>query len=355
MGRKTGTTRLCALLAAAALLLGGCGVSGQDSYEVLGEVASNSAPQATAYDFPATLRQLYPTSDHVILGQVRSISGKTAQVLTVKVIEGTFLSEDDLVDVTFPEETKPELDEIYLLFLQEKDGKFQVQVDAAGLICVQEELLVLQSGSSISLTQALSDIDKIQNFVYIPSYFTYYRELDELVRGSSVVFTGTVISIGETKETRFYVREAGLEEITTSPSVSVGIAVQEFLKGSAAQQLQVILSDDMYANTTIESTFDQAAYSKENMPALEEGMQYLFFLVESPAGKHGSYYLFVNPFQGYVPLYSDETLIPIPINAPFSYMQDMESVRMDIAAILSGEYRSEEYDSSEEYSTSILG
>ena len=117
------------------------------------------------------------------------------------------------------------------------------------------------------------------------------------------------------------------------------------MKGSEEDEIQVILSDDMYVNTTIESTLDQAAYSKDNMPALEEGMQYLFFLCESPAGKHGNYYLFINPFQGYVPLYGDETLIPIPINAPFSYMQEMDSIRMDVEAILNGDYYGIEYPS----------
>ena len=283
MRRNAGKTRLCALVTAGALLLGGCGVSEESSYEVLGEVASSTAQQTTpSYDFSATLRQLYPTSDHVLIGQVRSVSGTTAQVLTVKVIEGALISEDETVSVEFPDEYEPEENEIYLLFLQEENGKYEVQVDESGLISVQDDYLVPQTGSTISLTQALADIDKIQNFVYIPSYFTYYRELDELVLGSSLVLTGTVQSVSEPEKTRFYVREAGLEEITTSSSISATIEVQEVLKGTISGEIQVILSDDMYTNTTIESTFDQAAYSKENAPALEEGMQYLFFLVESP-------------------------------------------------------------------------
>jgi len=327
------------------MFLGGCRTSSQGNYEVLGEVISENTPVPTAYDFPATLRQLYPTSDHVVIGQIQSLSGLRARILTVKVLEGSLISEDQVIDVLFPSELPAAEGEIYLLFLQDKSGTYQAQTDEAGLISVQDDQLVPESGSSISLAQAMADIDKIQNFVYIPSYFTYYRELEQLVRRASLVFTGTVQSLSEPREMRFYVREAGLEEITTSLSLSITISPDEFLKGSAEDEIRVILSDDMYVNTTIESTLDQAAYSKDNMPALEEGMQYLFFLIESPAGKHGNYHLFVNPFQGYVPLYGDETLIPIPINAPFSYMQEMDSIRMDVEAILNGEYHGVEYSS----------
>lgn len=337
--------RACCALLAAALCFSGCGVSDQGNYEVLGEVISGNTPAPEAYDFPATLRQLYPTSDCVVIAQIQNLAGKRADVLTVKALEGNFIAEDEIFEVDFSAGPLPSEGMIYLLFLQEEKGVLRAQTDEAGLIAVEGDQLIAQTGTSISLSQAMADIDKIQNFVYIPSYFTYYRELEELVSSSAMIFTGTVEELTEPEEMRFYVREAGLEEITTSSSVALTILPQEFLKGFAEGELQVILSDDMYVNTTIGSTLDQAAYSKENMPAFEVGMQYLFFLIESPAGKHGNYYLLVNPFQGYVPLFGEETLIPIPINAPFSYMQEMEELRMDVEAILSGEYSGVEYSS----------
>lgn len=317
-------------------LLSGCAARTSGGYEVLDQMPQSSDASFGEFDFSATLRLLYPKSESVVIALLTSAGPYITTAVPVRVLEGDSLAEDLEFALSFPPECKPEEGAAYFLFLSSDEGGYSVLTDENGLIKLEDDFLVAEDDARISLAQALYELDKMQSYVYIPSYFYYQKELETLVDDASVICTGTVASIETLSDVQFYVREPGLEEITSVPATEVTIQVDELLKGEPQGTLRVILTDTMYRNTVLESTFDQPSYSKESLPELAKGGKYLFFLMDSPAGRHGDYLLFINPYQGYVPLYGDDTLIAIPINAPFSYMQNLEDVRMDIEDIVSG-------------------
>lgn len=316
-------------------LLSGCAARAS-SYEVLDQLPQSSDDALDEFDFSATLRLLYPKSEYVVIAVLTCAGPYITTAVPVRGLEGDSLSEDAEFFLDLPPESQAEEGAAYFLFLTDDAGSYSALTDENGLIRLEEDFLVTKDGAMISLAQALYELDKMQSYVYIPSYFYYQKELESLVEGASLVCTGTVTAISSLPEVQFYVREPGLEEITSVPATAISIEVEELLKGEPEGDIRVILTDAMYRNTVLESTFDQTAYSKESLPELAQGGKYLFFLMDSPAGRHGDYMLFINPYQGYVPLYGDDTLLSIPINAPFSYMQNLEDVRMDIADIVSG-------------------
>lgn len=317
-------------------LLSGCAARASGDYEVLDQLPESSDASHGEFDFSATLRLLYPKSESVVIALLKSAGPYIITAVPVRVLAGDSLLEDVEFSLSLPPDCLPEEGAVYFLFLDNDGGGYSALSDDNGLIRLEDEFLVSEGGAKVSLSQALSELDKMQSFVYIPSYFYYQKELEALVEDSSVICTGTVTSVEELSDVKFYVREPGLEEITSVPATSVSIKVEDFLKGETGESLRAILTDSMYRNTVIDSTFDQPSYNKESLPELAVGGKYLFFLMDSPAGKHGDYLLFINPYQGYVPLYGDDTLLAIPINAPFSYTQNLEDVRMDIEDIVSG-------------------
>lgn len=317
-------------------LLSGCAAHASGDYEVLDQLPESSNAFHDEFDFSATLRMLYPRSESVVIARIKSAGPYITTAVPTRVLEGDSLLEDMEFSFSLPSDCLPKEDAAYFLFLDNDGGNYSALSDDNGLIRLENDFLVSEGGAKVSLSQALSELNKMQSCVYIPSYFYYQKELESLVEDSSVICTGTVTSIEELPDVKFYVREPGLEEITSVPATSVSIKVEEFLKGEAGASLRVILTDAMYRNTVLESTFDQPSYNKESLPQLAAGGEYLFFLMDSPAGKHGAYLLFINPYQGYVPLYGDDTLIAIPINAPFSSVQNLEEVRMDIEDIVLG-------------------
>ncbi len=317
-------------------LLSGCAAHASGDYEVLDQLPESSDALHGEFDFFATLRVLYPKSESVVIARMKNAGSDITTAVPICVLEGDSLFEDVEFSLSLPPDCLPEEGTAYFLFLDNDGGSYSALSDDSGLIRLEGDFLVSAGGAKVSLSQALSELDKMQSSVYIPSYFYYQKELESLVEDSSVICTATVTSIEELSDVKFYVREPGLEEITSVPATSISIKVEEFLKGETEASLRVILTDSMYRNTVLESTFDQPSYNKESLPQLAAGEKYLFFLMDSPAGKHGDYLLFINPYQGYVPLYGDDTLIAIPINAPFSYTQNLEEVRMDIEDIVLG-------------------
>ena len=317
-------------------LVAGCAADTSGNYEVLDQLPVSSDASEDEFDFSSTLRLLYPKSETVVIAQLKSVGLYVSTAVSVHVLEGEILVEDIEFTVSLPSGSNPEEGGMYFLFLTDDGESYASLSDDNGLIKLEDDILTTDAGAKVSLAQAMSELDKMQSYIYIPSYFYYQKELESLVVNSSVICIGTVASTEILPDAKFYVREPGLEEITSVEAITFSIEVEDFLKGEALNSVQVILTDSMYHNTIIESTFDQPNYSKESLPELSNGGRYLFFLMNSPAGKHGDYMLFVNPYQGYVPLYEDDTLIAIPINAPFSYIQNLEDVRLDIEDIVNG-------------------
>lgn len=324
-------------VAAGAFALSGCFSGASTDYEVLGQLentlpASTNAPEE--FDFNATLRVLYPKSEIVVIAAIQSVDKEYAVAQVVKSFDEELLCEDDTFTLVVPSNEVPDEEGIYFLFLSEEDGKYTAVVDDHGLITLRDDMLYSRKGSSVSLARAMTELDKMESYIYIPSYFYYSKDLETLAGSSKMIFAGRVTGIETLTSAMFYVREPGLEEISTQAATVFTIEPVDVLKGDVgASEIQVVLSDDMYRNTIIDSTFDNPAYSKDSMPEISVDGDYLFFLAESSAGKHGQYMLFINPYQGYVPLYSD-SLIGIPINAPFSYSQNYEDVRIEICDML---------------------
>ena len=336
ISRKIVTALL--LSALVALNLCGCFKSTGTDYEVLGQLEESPTPAPEAFDFTVTLRNLYPKCDVALIGAVESIDSNVATVIVVKSFDEEVIAVDSTFSFYLPENEIPDEEGIYLLFLTEQDEKYTAIVDENGLLSVRDQELYSKTGAKVSLTQVISELDKMKTYIYMPSYFYYISDLESLVESSSLVLTGQITDIQQMDSAMFYVREPGLEEITTQAATVFTISPIEYLKGSGQDsEIKVVLSDNMYRNTIVDSSFDQPVYSKENMPQIEKDNVYLFFLIQSPAGKHGEYMLFINPYQGYVPMY-DDLMLAIPINAPFSYSQNIDDVKLEIEDILNGVY-----------------
>ena len=338
--------RFAACACSAALLCAGlfsaCSSPAQ-SYEILGELIPAESQEPTEYDFGATLRDLYPQSDLIVTGQVSEVSEGRAQISVLTTLEGQ--APTSSLSIALPQDAQPTPGESYLFFLLLGEDGYTALVDGAGLIVYTGELLQpAHEKVSAPYSRAVADIQKMQRYVYIPAYFTYYRELDQLISNSSLILTGTVRTIEQEKDYTFYVRESGLQEIVTAETTAITIYPNMMLKGELPQSdITVLLSDNMLTGTINDSTSEQPTYTYNDRPPLEEEGTYLFFLVDSPVGKHSAYRFFVNPFQGYVPLINNETLISIPINAPFSYIQTLEDVLYEVESVLGDEGGSVEY------------
>ena len=331
-----------ALLLVCCLLCGFTGCSSiAGNYEVLGAIDEPivSPTPGSEFDFSTTLRLLYPASDAVVVAYVSDVTETQASAVAVRVLEGTSLKDDDSFVLHFPEGTLPQEDTIYFLFLERQGLNYTALVDDCGLITVTgDSELAIESGERTSLSAAVSEIDKMQSYIYLPSYFYYYRELDALVQNCSLIVTGTVTEISAPFDVQFYVREPGLEEIINAEASSVTIQTHQTLYGEAEDTIQVLTSDVMLQNTVVAEVYDSPSYTADSIPVLEVGSTYVFFIMDSPAGRHGSYMLFVNPLQGFVPLMSGDILLSMPVNAPFSYSYTLTELQQEIDDILSGDY-----------------
>lgn len=158
------------------------------------------------------------------------------------------------------------------------------------------------------------------------------------MQNCSLIVTGTVTEISAPFDVQFYVREPGLEEIINAEASSVTIQTHQTLYGEAEDTIQVLTSDVMLQNTVVAEVYDSPSYTADSIPVLEVGSTYVFFIMDSPAGRHGSYMLFVNPLQGFVLLMSGDILLSMPVNTPSLTPTRSPSCSRRSTTILSGDY-----------------
>ena len=323
--------RLVLIVLYCALLLFGCTRTLQiDGYEVLGNV-DLSAP--AKYSFSNTLLNLYPQCQSIALAQPLSTDGKKVILRITDTLAGDVTSGtqiEALSPVSFTD-----LDSEYLVFLR-SDGSTRLLIDNAGLLRINGDIIYPANGGSALLEQAKVDIAKFENNIFLPAKFNYYRELDELVAGSDYIFIGTVEEILPVRKESYYVRAEGLEQEITDISTPIRISASNILKGKFIGDINILLCESMFDSTIDVSNLMATTYTIADCPPLEQGGEYIFFVSVAPGGLTREYDFFVNPLQGYVPIFSDETL-PIPTNAAFASSYYIDDLLWEIESVLSGD------------------
>lgn len=310
------------------LLLSSC-MPKDKEYEVLGHITATITER---FNFPQTLETLYPESENIIIGTVLSV-GMHVQVQVDETLVGT-LSPGDVI-TSYMEGLAPQKGLQYLFFVGGGDVPTLLS-DEAGYLEVRDGALCSADGSSTLLTRARTDIENLNSNIFLPPSFLYYRDLYTLVQGSDYIFSGTITNIWDAREESFYVRSGSTLEMISAEATPITVRPAEVYKGNFAGEKTLLLCNLMLENTIVETTLKKADYTAEDLPPLQTGATYLFFLIDSPGGQGSPYCFMTNPFQGYVPLVDDMTM-PIPTNAVFSTLQYLEDVAGDIQSILSGD------------------
>ena len=320
---------LCVLL----VLLCACGRVYDESYVVIDRITPQTTPPP--FNFSSTLYELFPECNCIFVGVIDKVDKDGAHFSVLEKIVGGI--DDGYSGVAaLADGPVPETGMQYLLFASQNEKETRLRTDDAGYLRVNGDTIIPQTGGASSFEQARIDIDNLKSNVVLPSSFYYYRSIDELVNASDYVFTGVVEEVGPLYTESFFSRTGGVEETYAQDATPVSVAVQVAYKGGLSGDIKLLLSQAMLDSTIIESTLKTTGYSTNDMPALEQNGEYLFFAVKSRGGSETPYMFFVNPFQGYVPVYDGYQLMSIPTNAVFSYPRTLSDVKDEIDAVLSG-------------------
>ena len=332
---------LAAIMLCAVFAFNGCApFSANDQFAVLGKIEPSS--QSKDYDFLLNLNELYPKAQAILAATVENQSDGCLLVEITQVYKGV----DNKYSSFFVKNTTDLAfidGEEYLLFLtkptQREDTHtihYDIVSEQSDPHLVKGDSVVPQSGKPITLYAVTEEVSKLQTTVTVPAYFQYYRDLTKLIEGSDLIFIGTVDQILSDDSFPFYVRDEGFEEMFTETAQPVRISPKQVLKGDVKGQITVLRSQSMVYNTINEATLEPTSYTESDQPPLQEGADYLFFLVGKGDSSSSGYYFMVNPFEGCVQLLGDQ-LMPVPINAVFSFSEYLPDILSEIEGQANGQ------------------
>lgn len=334
--------RIAVLLLCAALFLCACAnepFSKNDQFAVLGKIEPSN--ETKYYDFLLHLNGLYPQSQAILTATVQNQSDGCLLIDITQVFKGienkySSFYIRNTTDLMFRD------GEEYLFFLTTPEEKaddhtihYDILSEQSDPNLVKGDSVNPQNGNFVTLTAVIEEISKLNATVPVPAYFQYYRDLSKLIEGSDLIFTGTVDEILTEKPIPFYVRDEGFEEMFTENAQAVRIVPNKVFKGEAKGALTVLRSQSMVYNTINESTLQPTSYTEGDLPPLETGVEYLFFLVGKSESPASNFYYMVNPFEGYVQIFDDQ-LMSIPINAAFSFSEYLPDILSQIEDTVNG-------------------
>lgn len=317
------------------LAMSACAPSFDESYVVIGKVEAEAAQ--TQYNFMATLYSLFADCNDIVVATVEEIDNSGATLDVLLGLYGDLTPGTDCVAMT-ADGPVPIVGATYLLFLKDKQGMTQMLTDDFGYLRIEDDTILPYAGGGFTLLeQAKQDINKLKNNVILPPNFYYYQDIDQLVNACDSIFTGTVSAILPSYKENFFSRMGGVETTNTQEATPIRINAEQVFKGDVSQEVNIVLTSTMLSSTLVAATLQPPAYNQNDMPPFEEGGDYLFFVTNAPSGDDSRYKYFVNPFQGYVPIFEQSQLMSIPTNAVFSYPMSLQDVVSDIDAIAQGE------------------
>lgn len=332
-------------------------------FEIIDDLNVNST---IPYDFARTLADLYPQSTDIVLATVIKTDEDSVEFTVDKNYYGTMTVKNTYVAQTTTLSTDSLLtDSPYLFFVDHEDAaQTQLLTDTAGWLRIQSDSIFPsgQSNISSSFPQAERMLSRLEEEVFLPPRFYYYRNLEELVASSDYIFVGKVSETENIESMKFFFRSTGVEENFTDSGMLITFKPTKIIKGSdrieKGEPFRVLLSSIMLQNTIESNSLKPipVAYTDDTIQELTTLFNknssdyienYLVFANLASQRKEFSAY-FVNPVQGVVPITKGprgaNVTLPVSFNAPFVQSMDESEVLSSIQDILDGEYTSARYD-----------
>ena len=188
------------------------------------------------------------------------------------------------------------------------------------------EAALVQDEETLPLSALREDIALMQSVISAPADLLYYRSAEELLQASDAVFIGRVEQLPALEEKDFReVSGTGTVEHSRPASI-VGVQVYGSLKGDLPYggHISFVYSPAFAGDIVNASSLTAFPCAQSDVPALSQGVYYLFFLKNGPDLKQ-AYYFGVNPLQSHAALDQD-TLLPAPKNEALSSYNELPAL-----------------------------
>lgn len=220
----------------------------------------------------------------------------------------------------------------YMLFLgegedvhyAEDDRGFQLLSDAPLPI---EENEVVWNGRRMTVDALRGEIAQLGEVISAPAPVLYYSELKPLAEAADEIFIGHVVDLPESKAYSYVMRDGGAMEKAQYETSIATVEVYGSIKGAISQygqRIELVHSPERVGSMLDAKSLQSTSYKLSNLPELEKGGVYLFFLKSGPDSKQ-QYYFPINPLQGFVSV-MDDALSVSAANAPLSGYTNLTEV-----------------------------
>ena len=199
----------------------------------------------------------------------------------------------------------------YLLYLN-SDRDVHYAEDQRAYVSVSAEHFVINGenveygGSSMALEEIRQDMAELNKTVTVHGGVYYYDSMETLRDASESIFIGRVLSVSQSRNTKFRSQEGGSTIEKTASAYTATVAVYGSVKGAMpyGSTIRIMNIPAAAGSMTDGLTLETVSKDTEDILPLQPDQTYLFFLAEDPDAKQ-DYTFPVNPIQGWVKLNND--------------------------------------------------
>lgn len=311
--------RLMALALAAALLCG-CGNTVTEEARVLSD-----------------LRQSYRNADLVVTGEcveVHDVDGVRCAALRVQeTVAGR--PPEDIVHCTAAD---MQAGNGYLVYLKRPDAPLAGEPNGYTAVAVAAwsaaEDAATAEGVRLPMSVIRTDMENLNTVISAPADIWYYEKMPLLARAADEICIGRVEAMPALEETAFRSTSDNATVEHTLPAALATVRVYGSIKGACryGEDISLVQAPGLSADLVDAAKLTAVRYGEADVPALNVGSYYVFFLQRGPDAKQ-AYYFCVNPVQGYVLLEKD-ILRPGSANQAAAQYQTLLELVVDIKAAL---------------------
>jgi len=286
--------------------------------------------------FMADARKNYRSATLVVTGECSEkyadASGEQVSRVSINSVMGGNAQAGDEITVA----QNLTVGESYLLYLSEGSDVHHAE-DMADYVSVSSEPFVIgengkvsYGGSKVALSALVKDMKELDKTVTMPAAIYYYDTLSKLVEGSTDIFIGRVLSVGETENMDFRSQQGGSTVEKTAPAAKVSVVAYGSVKGSVAygSNLNLIFAPEASSSMINAATLEAYPVSPEKASTINVDDTYLIFLDSDPDPKQ-DYRFPTNPVQGWVKIDGD-VLYPSSANGALAGYKDLNSLVSDM-------------------------
>lgn len=229
--------------------------------------------------------------------------------------------------------------ESYLLYLDLGEDAYYTE-DSYGYTLVSDGALHISDGNvtmgntKVSLSELKRNISSMKSVITMPYLSYYYSTLNELALAVDEIFIGEVVRMPAMADYSFRANADGTSMENTMPASIVRIRVFGSSTGihNYGDTISMIYAPAMSANVMDAATLQPRSFSEKQVPSLQVGDIYIFFLIKGPDAKQ-DYYFPVNPMQGYTAL-EGNSVRSTYVNTALSSYRDLDALITDIRSTL---------------------